>query len=140
MRYQNQSIDNSNAKVKKQGESQCKKITEKRQAGDEKEALAKSYLLEQGLTFIDQNFNCKVGEVDLIFYNSKSKTYIFVEVRYRKNMAFGGAAASITYAKQQKVKKAAIFYLHKRKLDPNIRFDVIAFENNQLNWIESAFS
>ncbi len=114
--------------------------THKQLVGDARELEAKNYLLKQGLNLVDTNFRCKVGEIDLIFYCSNTNTYIFVEVRFRSSYQFGGAAASVTYQKQQKIKKAAIFYLQKRKLTPNIRFDVIAFENNQLNWIESAFS
>ena len=121
-------------------QSKTNNQTAKQKVGSLKEQQAKDFLIDSGLYFVDQNFNCKLGEVDLIFTNNDKTTFIFVEVRYRKNSAFGGAAQSVTYQKQQKVKKAAIFYLQKRKLDPNIRFDVIAFENNQLNWIQSAFS
>lgn len=121
-------------------QSKVNNQTDKQKVGSLKEQQAKDFLIDSGLHFVDQNFNCKLGEIDLIFTNQDKTAFIFVEVRYRKNNAFGGAAQSVTYQKQQKVKKAAIFYLQKRKLDPNIRFDVIAFENNQLNWIQSAFS
>mgnify|MGYP005991782283 CR=1 FL=1 len=114
--------------------------TPKQRSGAIAEQSAKRFLIEQGLEFVEQNVRFKVGELDLIFLDESSYTYIFVEVRFRKNNHFGGAAASISRKKQQNIKKAAIFYLQKRKLTPNIRFDVIAYENGQLNWIESAFS
>jgi Holliday junction resolvase-like predicted endonuclease len=46
----------------------------------------------------------------------------------------------VTETKQQKIKKAALFYLSQRKISPSIRFDVVAFDNEQINWIQSAFS
>lgn len=116
-------------------------LNDKKQAlGKQHEADARVFLEQQGLEFVEQNFACKVGEIDLIFYQPTEHCVIFVEVRYRQSDRFGGAAASVDYKKQQKLKKSAIFYLQKRKLDANVRFDVVAFENNQLNWIESAFS
>lgn len=111
-----------------------------KQKGTHYEQEAKSFLVSKGLAFIEQNFRCKLGEIDLIFLAPKTQTYVFVEVRYRNTMRFGGAVASIDVKKQQKVKKSAIFYLHQRNIDANIRFDVVAFEHKQLNWIESAFS
>lgn len=112
----------------------------KKQLGSDYEQRAKSHLISSGLVFIEQNFRCKLGEIDLIFFDEKQHCYVFVEVRYRNSILFGGAAASVDYKKQQKVKKSAIFYLHRRNIDANIRFDVVAFERNTLNWIESAFS
>ena len=106
----------------------------------EKEQLAKRYLLKNNLHFVEQNFNCKFGEIDLIFQEPQTQQLVFVEVRYRKNKLYGGAAASITNSKQQKIKKSALFYLSQRKLEPNLRFDVIAIEANEINWIQNAFS
>ena len=104
------------------------------------ERQAKRYLIKRGLAFISANFRCPVGEIDLIFHDPQQQTLVFVEVRYRKSKQFGGAAASITKEKRQKVKKAALFYLAQRKIEPKFRFDVIAIDGNDINWIQSAFS
>ena len=117
-----------------------KQLSNKRKVGDEKEQLAKAFLLKQNLTFIEQNYNCKWGEVDLIFQNQISSQLIFVEVRFRQSKQYGGAAASVTQSKQQKIKKSALFYLSQRKIEPFIRFDVIAIDGNEFNWIQNAFS
>ena len=108
--------------------------------GKSKERLAKRHLTEQGLTFVEQNFYCRYGEIDLIFLDAKRDFLVFVEVRYRKNNAFGGAAASITAQKQAKVKKSALFYLTQRRINPQFRFDVVAITGQDINWIQSAFS
>jgi putative endonuclease len=117
-----------------------KNLLNKRSLGDIKEQQAKQYLQAQGLVFVEQNFNCKLGEIDLIFSDTAANILVFVEVKFRSSKQFGGAAASVTPSKQQKVKKAALFYLSQRKINPSIRFDVVAFDNEQINWIQSAFS
>ncbi len=117
-----------------------KKLINKRSLGDIKEQQAKKHLENQGLIFVEQNFNCKLGEIDLIFSDVQNNILVFVEVKYRSSNKFGGAAAAVTPAKQQKIKKAALFYLSQRKINPSIRFDVVAFDNEQINWIQSAFS
>ena len=112
----------------------------KTQIGTEKEQAAKQFLQKQGLRFIEQNFHCKFGEIDLIFEDPTTEQITFVEVRYRNSNRFGGAAASVTVQKQQKIKKSALFYLSQRKLEPNLRFDVIAIDASEFNWIQNAFS
>ena len=66
---------------------------------------------------------------------------VFVEVRYRKNTEFGGAAASVTHKKQQRIIKAALAYQQKNAPQSSMRFDVVAIEgdNRKLNWIKNAF-
>ena len=116
------------------------KLVDKKRIGAKKEQQAKDFLLKQGYQLIERNFPCRYGEIDLIMTEPTTNTLVFVEVRYRKSQKFGGAAASVTLSKQNKIKKAALFYLSQRKIDCNIRFDVIAFEQEQLNWHQSAFS
>lgn len=112
----------------------------KRAQGEAKETEAKAHLQAQGLTFVEQNFHSRYGEIDLIFSEPQSNTLIFVEVRFRRSQQYGGAAASITPSKIGKIKKTALFYISQRRIAANIRFDVIAFEGEQLNWIPNAFT
>jgi len=69
----------------------------------EKKAL--TYLLDQGLTLLHQNYYCRFGEIDLIMLDQD--TLVFIEVRYRNNNKFGGALASINQTKQRKIIKTA---------------------------------
>src|SRR5688572_18789501 len=70
--------------------------------GSEMEARACAFLEAQGLVTVRRNFRCRVGEIDLVM--NDGSTLVFVEVRYRVSKAYGGAGASITFAKQQKVR------------------------------------
>ena len=67
-------------------------------------------------------------------------TLVFVEVRSRRRSDFGGAAASVTAAKQHKLAAAARQYLAGLKTTPACRFDVVALEGDAPPaWIRNAF-
>lgn len=104
--------------------------------GDAGEEQALAYLLEQGLHFVTRNFRCKVGEIDLIMQHGES--LVFVEVRARKNTDHGGAAASVTPAKQRRVINAAQRYLQRYRMPPPCRIDVIAIDDGKLTWLRNA--
>jgi putative endonuclease len=49
--------------------------------------------------------------------------------------------ASVTPKKQQRVIKAAQHYLNEKKnWHRNVRFDVIAFSQNSMDWLRNAFT
>jgi len=123
--------------------SVSKKLTIRKKSGDDAEQQACKHLQSHGLTLLEKNFSIKAGEVDLVMLDTKQagETLVFVEVRYRKNADFGGAAASVTTKKQQRIIKAALAYQQKHAPQSSMRFDVVAIEgdNKKLNWIISAF-
>lgn len=112
--------------------------------GETAERLAETFLRQQSLKFITRNFNCRQGEVDLIF--ADGETIIFVEVRHRTVNHYGSALATVTAPKQRKIIKAATVFLLKNgwyEKKP-IRFDVIAINGPlhaapQIEWIKQAF-
>lgn len=113
-------------------------------AGREAEAFALRYLQQQGLQLIAQNWLCKRGELDLVMLDGD--TVVFVEVRYRRHSAWGGALESVDFRKQQKLVLAAQLFLQSETqwADAACRFDVVAVEGDPasgppLNWIRHAF-
>lgn len=111
--------------------------------GQTAENYACSFLLKQGYQLQKRNFHCRFGEIDLIML-SPEQELVFIEVRWRKNCDFGGALASITKQKQQKIAKTANYYLQQQALhNQPCRFDVIAIvavnKPCNLEWIKDAF-
>lgn len=100
----------------------------------EDEALA--YLQRQGLRLIERNFRCKGGEIDLLMHDGS--TLVFVEVRKRADKNHGGAAASVTAGKQKRLIIAAHIFLQRYSMPPPCRFDVIAIDGTELNWLKNA--
>ena len=76
--------------------------TNKRQFGKQLESEACDFLLQQGLTLITKNYNCKMGEIDLIM-RDRDDYLVFVEVRYRKSSKYGNGAESISRFKRCKI-------------------------------------
>ena len=66
----------------------------RKDAGDHSEDLALARLSAAGLKLLKRNHRCKGGEIDLVMLDGT--TLVFVEVRFRRNRNFGGAAASAT--------------------------------------------
>ena len=110
--------------------------SEKQRQGQQGENAALAHLQLHGLRLVERNFRCKGGEIDLIMQDRHS--LIFVEVRQRADMRHGGAAASITPAKQRRLIVAAQVYLLSCKQVPPCRFDVVAIDGNDLCWLQDA--
>ena len=101
-------------------------------------------LLTQGLTLVERNYRVAGGpgargaEVDLIM-RERDGTLVFVEVRARSGADHGGAAASVSRGKQRRCILGARHYLMALDRLPPCRFDVVAIEGEDLNWIQAAF-
>lgn len=108
---------------------------QRREDGSAAEERALLHLAQQGLSLVQRNYRYKGGELDLVMRDGN--TLVFVEVRQRANMRFGGAAASVNHAKQVKLVKTAQHYLQKQPSMPPCRFDVVAVDGEQLSWLKN---
>lgn len=109
--------------------------------GFEAEDSAAAWCRERGWRVLQRNFRVKGGEIDLICLDGA--VLVFVEVRKRQDNRYGGAAASITRAKQRKLILAAQLYLQQNPAMARMpaRFDVITLGRaDDINWIKSAFT
>ena len=112
--------------------------------GEDGESRALAHLLSQGLTLVQLNYrvaagpHARGGEIDLIV-RERDGTLVFVEVKSRQTGRYGGAAASVSTAKQRRVIFAARCYLRGFASPPACRFDVVAIEGERLEWLRGAF-
>lgn len=112
------------------------RLSAKQRQGRDWEQAALAHLQRHGLVLIEANFQCKGGEIDLVMRDGD--TLVFVEVRQRAGTAHGGAAASITPAKIRRLVCAAQVYLTRLPDTPPCRFDVVAIDAGQLEWLANA--
>lgn len=110
--------------------------------GEKAEQEAEYFLLSKGLDFVERNYFCRTGEIDLIFLDKD--TYVFVEVRFRAKPTHGNAAESLGTSKLTRVRNSASLWLQKNnKLDQPIRFDAILFDQKidkqHLTWLKAIF-
>ena len=66
---------------------------------------------------------------------------VFFEVKYRSGKSRGSAAEAVGFAKQRKICRVADYYrvIHHCPEDTPIRFDVVAVDGEEMNWIKGAF-
>jgi putative endonuclease len=114
------------------------------QTGVDGETLALAYLQKQGLRLVERNYRVargpsrRGGEIDLIL-RDRDGTLVFVEVRARASADQGGAAASVTARKRASLILAAQHYLLRLPSPPPCRFDVLAIDGSQVEWLPGAF-
>ena len=115
-----------------------------RQTGNDGEARALAHLLRHGLVLVERNYRVAAGpraaggEVDLIV-RDRDGTLVFVEVRARRGLSHGGAAASVGAAKQRRLVYAAQRYLLRYASPPPCRFDVLALDGEEITWLKAGF-
>ena len=115
-------------------------VTTKRR-GDAAEDAALAHLERAGLQLVARNYRTPGrggGEIDLIMRDPRDRTLVFVEVRQRSSTGHGGAAGSITAAKQRRIVFAARHYLARLREPPSCRFDVVLVEE-RITWLRAAF-
>ncbi len=104
------------------------------------EQCAQHLLEKEGFQCIGKRLRCRFGEIDLVM--AKGQLLIWVEVRYRRNDQFGGAAASLNHNKWQRIFLTAQYWLKHLThqyfggLTPFCRFDVVTQSPQGLNWLQ----
>jgi len=100
--------------------------------GNYGEDMAVKFLLEKGYEIIERNFLKPFGEIDIIALapadkNSSTPILVFLEVKTRRDDAFGDPLEAITPTKCWHMRKAAVAWLaqHHTKTPQIIRFDAI---------------
>jgi len=116
-------------------------VDRRKSTGNYGEVAAAGYLEAKGYAILARNYKAWGGEIDIV---AKSGDYIvFIEVKYRRQLAYGRPAAAVTQKKRRALVAAAYGYLaEKARGDANCRFDIIeVFGREQLhiNHIENAF-
>ncbi|CAM3980262.1 YraN family protein [Vreelandella rituensis] len=102
------------------------------------ERIAAQWLGRQSLVLLASNHR---GELDLVMRDGE--TLVFVEVKHRVNSRYGHPLETVTPRKQQRLVRAARFYLARNKLSCGCRFDVLAVTGTlpdlSFTWVKAAF-
>ncbi|MDO4621664.1 MAG: YraN family protein [Eubacteriales bacterium] len=117
----------------------------KRTVGAYYESCAAELLRRKGYAILARNYRCRTGEIDLIArdYGSDAScpVLVFVEVKYRKHRGSGYPEEAVSYPKQKVICRTSDFFRMEKRIGDNvpIRFDVIAFDGNDVRHITDAF-
>ena len=115
--------------------------TEKQIQGLAGEELAVNLLYQKGYRILERNWRCGHLEVDIIAENDDY--LVIVEVKTRKTAVFGAPEVFVDLQKQRHLIKAAMNYSKFKKINKEIRFDIISVINSsdlqEITHIENAF-
>jgi len=114
----------------------------RQQYGAQSESLAARLLKRRGYTILETNYRTPLGEIDIIARDRD--TIVFVEVKARRSLGFGGPKWAVTPKKQRKISMVALYYLKTtRQSQAKARFDVVAIRSlgqpPQVEIIQNAF-
>lgn len=110
-----------------------------RKIGNENEERACKYLEGLGIKILDRNFYTRQGETDIVALDND--ILCFIEVKYRKNVRSGYAEEAVTFSKMVKICRNARYYIysHSKYTDSQIRFDVLAMDDESIRYYKDAF-
>jgi len=102
------------------------------------EELAAAFLMDQGLRIVERNLKNVFAEIDLVARDGD--VWVFVEVKTREGVQQTSAADAVHHSKQGRMIRAAIAYIRQYGLyDQDVRFDVVLFDEDRMEWIPGAF-
>lgn len=113
-------------------------------AGKFGEDVAADYLIKNKYEILRRNYKVFIGEIDIIA--KEGDTYVFVEVKARKNNKFGEPSQFVDKKKQGKIIRAAMTFTDTENFP--VRFDVIEvfysvfgdeYFTDRINHIKNAF-
>ncbi len=93
------------------------------------EDLAAELLIEKGYEILERNWRFRHNEVDIIA--RKDDLLVIAEVKTRSGDTYGEPYTAVDYRKQRYLIFAAERYLYSRKLDLEVRFDIISITLGQ---------
>lgn len=110
--------------------------------GEMGEKKAAAYLERKGYTIIEQNYKCKIGELDIIAMDRE--TLVAIEVKTRRSLSHGLPCEAITNTKKRHIVRTLNYYILSNNLSRfNLRVDCIEIlstdNGNYINHIENAF-
>jgi len=109
--------------------------------GQKGERIAEEFLIGEGVIVLDKNYRWKREEIDLIIQDENS--LVFVEVKTRKHDSYAAPEKAVSRTKQRHLIKAANAYIQEKRIDLDVRFDIVSIVHNsyktRIKHIRNAF-
>ena len=105
-----------------------------KEIGNRGEDIASVYLENNKYTILDRNWKTRWCEIDIIA-TCKQVVY-FVEVKYRKNDAYGNGLDYITAKKLAQMRFAAEFWVHNNNFNGDYRLAAVSVTGDDVLLID----
>ncbi|AMA50582.1 MULTISPECIES: YraN family protein [Flavobacterium] len=110
-------------------------MAEHNEIGKQGEKAAVEYLLQNNYEILEQNYQARKAEIDIIA--RKDNWLIVIEVKTRTSVDYGNPEDFVNKKKIKLLVKAIDEYVQETNLDLEIRFDIIAIiKKNEVHTIE----
>lgn len=111
--------------------------------GKEGERIAAKWLAEQGYIIIENNYQPKKHEIDLVAFEGGD--LVIIEVKTRSNTDFGTPEEAVDHRKRQFLIRMANQYVKSHNWQGNTRFDVVGIvmqegQQPQITLTKNAFN
>jgi putative endonuclease len=88
------------------------------------ENVAVEHLRDAGLTILDRNWRCDIGEIDIVARDGD--VLVVCEVKTRSSIAFGAPLEGVTARKAARLRRLAARWVRERQVHPpDIRIDIV---------------
>jgi putative endonuclease len=88
------------------------------------ENVAAAHLRDAGLTILERNWRCDIGEIDIVARDGD--VLVVCEVKTRSGLGFGAPLEGVTARKAARLRRLAARWVHERQLHPpDIRIDLV---------------
>ncbi len=103
---------------------------------------AEEFLRRKGYVILERDWHSGHRDIDIIALDGIE--LVFVEVKTRRNRMFSDPEAAVDFRKIRNLKLAANHYVKYRRMDYDVRFDIVTVvglmdEEPEIDHIESAF-
>lgn len=112
----------------------------KRGVGKHYEGVARRFIEQSGYHYVESNYLCPYGEIDIIAWDGD--VLCFIEVKYRSNLLYGYPSEAVTSTKQFHLRQTASYYRRGKHygFEYSYRFDIVEIVGNQIRIIKNAFT
>jgi len=105
--------------------------------GRKGEEEACRFLRSLGYAIVARNWRTRFGEIDIVARDED--VLAFIEVKARSGAEFGGPEGAVGWRKRRRMIAAAKGFLAATRSDLAARFDVVAFEGDDVRLVRDAF-
>jgi putative endonuclease len=88
------------------------------------EQVAATHLVAAGLTILERNWRCDIGEIDIVARDGD--TLVVCEVKTRSGTGFGSPLEAVTPRKAARLRRLAARWMLDRQIHPaDVRIDLV---------------
>jgi putative endonuclease len=88
------------------------------------ENVAASHLVSAGLTILERNWRCDIGEIDIVARDGD--VLVVCEVKTRSGVGFGAPLEGVSARKAARLRRLAARWVYERRVHPGqIRVDLV---------------